>query len=141
MSLPEAISEIADMIESDWQETVERGLPFTPESVLSYVRLLRMAVKAQSTGPLANPVVMSLPSFPTAESQHVAMIEMERRKLRELRDKAGGDAVLTELADGPSAGDMILVDPLMSVGAKTEILNNIYVKKEDGKLWLCKSVE
>lgn len=131
MSLSEAVLEVAKTMR---EESEERRFDVELSRVLkSYARQLETVVKAVEGEARASIAALAVPP----EMQHILEIEKARAEFRKPKNIESKEPIMTEIVDGPLAGDYVSVEQDMPISARTSIDNNFYYLGEDKKLHLC----
>lgn len=127
MGLPEVILEIAADMEKEYA-----GGQLSSGSLLSYVKQLRMAVKAAGPSPGATGHLIVGAS--AMESQIKEAAKARERLARRTEAEEGLGTGYTILVGGQLDGDTAPVDPGMPVGAYVAVGKEVYQLQSDGKL-------
>ena len=132
MSLQQAITDIADRIDSDVENLTFDNITIIILKGLS--RELRTAVKSSEGIP---PPIQQV--FPP----HEVMIEKEREKIRREKMEKGDEGPTERMVElvGPGSEDtsvMTMIDGRMPSGAKTVIDNRVYIMCADNRLYYSK---
>lgn len=137
MSLAEAVKDIADQLEIEADGLSTQG---DTRIVKAFVMMLRSALKASEKDKVVL-TASDVGSMPTdlfsANSKKVmekqAAIAAEEAKLAYMREEQGAGS-MTELVGGEADHMLVPADPKMPVGAFTCVGQEVYQKREDGRL-------